>query len=89
MDCKHEPWKGVDPDRAPVSRPWPAVTVGPADHRDQHAAVEQPLGDALHVGHGHGLDQAVALVDVIDAEIVELDLHELRGDLVEVSKRSA
>ena len=55
--------------------------LGPPDHRHQHAAVGQPLGDAARVLDRHGVDQAVALVDVVDAEILDLDLQELAGDL--------
>src|SRR6266851_6813552 len=52
-----------------------------ADHGDEETAVEQALRHPLHVGERHRIDEAVALVDVVDAEILELDLHELPGDL--------
>src|ERR1700674_575915 len=55
--------------------------LGPADHHDQHAAFEQALAHPLHVLHGDGVNQAVALVDLVDAEVVELDLHKLLGNL--------
>src|SRR6185312_16754598 len=44
-----------------------------SSHRDQHAAAEQALGHALGVVDGHRVDQLVAALDVIHAEIVELD----------------
>ena len=52
-----------------------------ADHGVEHFAAEQASRGALGVGQGDALDQAVASCDVVDAEPVELDLHELRGDL--------
>ena len=61
-----------------------------ADHRDQHAAFGEPLGGAAGVLDGHRVDHGVALVDVVDAEIVELDLQQSwPAILVEVSKLSA
>ena len=58
-----------------------ADALGAADHGDQHAAVEQPLGHPLGVVERHRVDQGVAPLDIVDAEIVELHLHELRRDL--------
>src|SRR5215510_281469 len=51
------------------------------DHRDQEPAIEQTLRHAPHVGDGHGIDHGAAAVDIVDAEIVELDLYQLSGDL--------
>src|SRR5262245_23656537 len=53
----------------------------PADHRDEHATVKQALGHAFGVLERDGVDQCVALVDVVDAEIVELHAHQLVRDL--------
>src|SRR3954471_2745274 len=52
-----------------------------SDHKGERLRVEQPLGDALGVRERHGIDHRVALLGIIDAELVELDLHKLAGDL--------
>ena len=69
---------------APAARDQPplaGVTCGRPTTVTSMPASSMRLRDPLHVVHGHRLHQAVALVDVIDAEILDLDLHELRGDL--------
>src|SRR5262245_14853298 len=50
------------------------------DHGDQEA-IEQALGDATRVGDADRIDHAAAAIDIVDAEVVELDLHQLAGDL--------
>src|ERR1700730_16483247 len=54
---------------------------GPAHDGHQLSAVEQTLGNPLDVGERYGLDEAVALLDVINPEVVHLDLHQLACDL--------
>ena len=79
MDCK----TAVAKDR-PGGSPQPPLagtTCGRPTTVTSMPASSRRLRDPLHVGHGHGLHQAVALVDVIDAETFALDLHELRGNL--------
>ena len=52
----------------------------------------EPLGGAAGVLDRDGVDHGVALVDVVDAEIVELDLQQDAGDLgrgVEVQRVGA
>ncbi|MNC89755.1 hypothetical protein D3C83_57370 [compost metagenome] len=44
-----------------------------ADADDDHVAGEQPLGDAPDIFDRHSRNQILAAIDVIDAEIVELD----------------
>src|SRR5262247_2362514 len=56
--------------------------VRAADHGGEQAAVEQALGHALGIGERHRVDQAGAALDIVDAELVELDLHQLAGDPV-------
>ena len=73
--------RGEASDAASAARFLRGHALGPADHGDQQAAVEQPLGDAPGVVERDRVDQAVAPLDVVDAEIVELDLQELAGDL--------
>src|SRR5262249_34419395 len=46
--------------------------LGTTDHGDEEFAVEQALGNPLGVFERHRIDQAVALVDVVDPEFVEL-----------------
>src|SRR5262249_44116912 len=63
-----------------------ALTLGgealrPAHDGDQLAGIEQALGDPPHVVDGDGVDHGAAPRDIVDAEIVELDLHQLAGDL--------
>ena len=53
----------------------------PAGNGYQQAAFEQALGDALGIVERDGIDHSAALVDVVHAQIVELDLHELGRDL--------
>src|SRR5215211_3396140 len=56
--------------------------LGAADDGDEHAAAEQSFGHALGIVQRHGIDQARAAIDIIDAEIVDLHLHELARDPV-------
>src|SRR6185312_17370955 len=51
------------------------------DRHEQPTAVEA-LGDTLGVLEGDGIDHALTALHIIDAEIVELDLGQLGGDLV-------
>src|SRR5262249_17415270 len=53
----------------------------PADHRDEHATLEQALGHAPGVVERDRVDQGGALIDIVDAEIVELHAHQLVRDL--------
>ena len=54
----------------------------PPHDGDQHAALEQPLRDALGVFQSYRIDQRAAPVDIIDTQAVELDLQQCAGDLV-------
>ena len=49
--------------------------------RRSGVAAEQALRDAADIVDGDRGDQVVPLVDVVDAEIVELDAEELVGDV--------
>lgn len=54
----------------------------PPDHRDEKRAVaEQALGGAFRIRHGHGSDQPVAFVEIIDAIAFGLQPREMAGDL--------
>src|SRR5215470_9436462 len=48
---------------------------------DEKPAVQQALRHPLHVTERDGVNQAIASIDVIDAEIFELNLHQLSGNL--------
>src|SRR5437764_335796 len=52
-----------------------------ADHQREHLGVEQALGDALGAGKRHRVDHRTAPLGIVDAQLVELDLHQLSGDL--------
>src|SRR5262245_33583542 len=51
--------------------------LGAANDGDEETAVEQASGHALGIRERHGVDQAGAALDIVDAEIVDLHLHEL------------
>src|SRR3546814_8439198 len=58
-------------------------TVGGADHDDgERVGLVELLGDALGLLQGHRLDVAVALFQVVDAEVLDLHAHEHAGDIV-------
>src|SRR4026209_2971098 len=50
------------------------------DGGDQAIGLDQPLGHALDVVEAYLLDDVVAPVDIVDAEILDLDPQELIGD---------
>ena len=53
-----------------------------ADHRhDQSVSLQQALGDALHVVERDGLDDLVALLDIVGAEAFLQQTEQLRRDL--------
>jgi hypothetical protein len=56
-------------------------TRRPADDRDQHAAAKQTFGGTLGVVKRDCIDQIGAPLHLIDAEAIELDLGQVRGDL--------
>ena len=51
--------------------------------------LEHPLGNALHVVQRDRLDEAVALFDVVDADIFKPTCTSCSAILTEVSKRNA
>src|SRR3546814_13918003 len=54
-----------------------------ADHDDgERVGLVELLGDALGLLQGHRLDVAVALFQVVDAEVLDLHAHEHAGDIV-------
>src|SRR5437764_13145800 len=53
-----------------------------ADHGHEEAAAEQPFRHPLGVRERDGIDETGAALHIVDAEIVELHLHELAGDAV-------
>ena len=53
-----------------------------ADDGDQETRVEQALGHPLGVVERHRIDQGGTALDIVDAEIVELHLHQLARDPV-------
>src|SRR5215475_12235928 len=52
-----------------------------ARNRHQQSPAIQALGDPLGILDCHCIDQRAALLNIIDAEIVDLDLGQLRRDL--------
>src|SRR5215831_3980492 len=54
--------------------------LGAADDGDEETAVEQTFGHALGVRERYRIDQSGPALDIVDAEIVELHLHELARD---------
>src|ERR1035437_6944400 len=53
----------------------------PTGHGDQHAAAIEALGYPPGVLDADGVDQTAAALDIVDAEIIDLDLRQLGGDL--------
>ena len=51
------------------------------DGDDEIVVLEQPLGDALGVVERDGGDEAVALLDIVGAEVVLEEAEELARDL--------
>ena len=56
--------------------------LGAADHGDEETWVEQALGHPFGVVQGHRIDQGRTALDIVNAEIVELHLHQLARDPV-------
>src|SRR3974390_3243633 len=50
------------------------------DGGDQAIGLDQPLGHALYVVEAYLLDQVIAAVDIVDAEVLNLDPQELISD---------
>src|SRR5262249_16489588 len=59
-----------------------ADPFGAADDGDEETAFEQPFGHPLGTRERDGIDETATALDIVDAEVVELHLHELARDPV-------
>ena len=66
---------------SPAQRACGSATGGPTVTTESRPP-QMRCDDAADVLDGDGADQVVAPVDVVDAEIVELELQEVAGDLL-------
>src|SRR6516165_8685006 len=77
-----KPWAAPPPSASPTRAPPGGAASGfrlsDADDNEVIAA-EEPFGDPPDIVDGHCLDQSVPAVDIVDAEIVELDGEKLPG----------
>src|SRR6516162_9905285 len=77
-----KPWAAPPPSASPTRVPPGSAASGfrlsDADD-DEVIAAEESLGDPPDIVDGHCLNQSVPAVDIVDAEIVELDGEKLPG----------
>src|SRR4030081_360461 len=60
---------------------------GAADDHGEETLPPQPPGGLFGIVEGHGIDDGVALLDVVDGQLVELILQQCRGQLRRGVKR--